>query len=65
VERNLAGSIDMNVKEEPDANSEWAVWVIEPLTKDAETLIRWSKASFFVGCQKPTLKLFDGNVPFS
>ena len=48
------------VRDEVGVNSEWAVWVAEPLTKDAEILIKWSKTSFYVGCPKPTLMLFGG-----
>jgi hypothetical protein len=49
-----------SIKEEPETQSTWAIWVAEPLTKDADILLRWSKTSFYVGCQKPTLMFFDG-----
>jgi hypothetical protein len=44
---------------EPINQSIWAVWVCEPLTKDADTLLRWSKTSFYAGCPKPALMLFN------
>jgi hypothetical protein len=44
---------------EPVDQSEWAVWVCEPLTKDADTLLRWSKTSFYAGCPKPASMSFD------
>ena len=49
-----------DLKDEPSDQSIWAVWVAEPLTKDADTLLRWSKTSFYAGCPKPTTMLFDG-----
>jgi hypothetical protein len=48
------------LKEETEAQSIWEVWVAEPLTKDAETLLRWSKTTFFAGCPKPRLVVFGG-----
>jgi hypothetical protein len=45
---------------EPDAHSVWAIWVAESLTKDADTLLRWSRTSFFAGCSKPEPVIFDG-----
>jgi hypothetical protein len=56
------GNSDNNssIGEEPEAQSDWAVWVAEPLTKDADILLRWSKTSFYIGCPKPTLMIFDG-----
>jgi hypothetical protein len=56
------GTSDENksMEEEPAAQSTWAVWVAEPLTKDADVLLRWSKTSFYVGCPKPTIMFFDG-----
>jgi hypothetical protein len=44
---------------EKDGQSIWAVWVREPLTRDADTLLRWSKTSFYAGCPKPALMLFN------
>ncbi len=40
-------------RDESGDPSTWAVWVAEPLTKDADTLLRWSKTSFHAGCPKP------------
>ncbi len=48
------------LKEESATEPIWAVWVAEPLTKDADTLLRWSKTSFYAGCPKPTVMLFSG-----
>jgi len=51
---------DMEGNGESGDQPAWAVWVADPLTKDAETLLRWSKTSFYAGCPKPALMTFDG-----
>ena len=43
-----------------DQGSPFAIWVAEPLTKDARTLLRWASTSFFAGCEVPKPKVFDG-----
>jgi hypothetical protein len=57
----MATSDENGIKDkEPEAQTTWAIWVADPLTKDADILLRWSKTSFYVGCPKPTLLFFDG-----
>jgi hypothetical protein len=50
----------VSMEEEPEEQTIWAIWVADPLTKDADILLRWSKTSFYVGCPKPTLMFFNG-----
>ncbi len=38
----------------------WEVWASEPLTKDAELMVKWSKTSFYEGCIPPEPKVIEG-----
>jgi len=38
----------------------WQIWVSEPLNDDANTLLKWSRTSFFGGCPTLEPRYFDG-----
>jgi hypothetical protein len=38
----------------------WQIWVSDPLNKEAETLIRWSRTSFFGGSPVSKPAIFEG-----
>lgn len=38
----------------------WEMWVSEPLNKDADVLVKWSRTSFFGGCPTAEPRMFDG-----
>lgn len=43
-----------------DERLTWQIWVAEPLNKDADILVKWSRTSFFGGCPTSAPRLFDG-----
>ncbi len=38
----------------------WQIWVSEPLNKEADTLVRWSRTSFFGGSPVSKPRIFWG-----
>jgi hypothetical protein len=38
----------------------WQVWASEPLTKDGQLMIRWSRTSYFEGCPVCKPNYIDG-----
>jgi hypothetical protein len=38
----------------------WQIWISEPLNKDAEVLVKWSRTSFFGGSPVSRPKVFEG-----
>lgn len=45
---------------EVDQKLIWQLWVAEPLNKDADVLVRWSRTSFFAGCPTSEPMMIDG-----
>lgn len=43
-----------------DQKMVWELWVAEPLNRDADVLVRWSKTSFFAGCPTSEPLMIDG-----
>lgn len=38
----------------------WKIWVSDPLNKEADTLVRWSRTSFFGGSPVSKPRVFEG-----
>jgi hypothetical protein len=40
----------------------WQIWVSEPINEEANTLLKWSRTSFFGGCPTTEPRNFDGGM---
>jgi hypothetical protein len=38
----------------------WQIWVSDPMNKEADTLVRWSRTSFFGGSPVSKPRIFEG-----
>jgi hypothetical protein len=46
--------------ESVDDSMIWQIWVSDPLNKEADTLVRWSRTSFFGGSPVSKPGIFEG-----
>jgi hypothetical protein len=46
--------------ESVDDSMIWQIWVSDSLNKEADTLVRWSRTSFFGGSPVSKLRIFEG-----